>query len=72
MYPFSSHVKNALANTDSQVRRDYLAWTPADNVQKEDGVVPAPSHGIAEHQTLVNNTQPVTPAPGTPTSEKKD
>ena len=71
-FPFSIGPRKPSLTCLPQVRRDYLAWTPADKEQKEDGVVPAPAHGIAGHQTLANNTQPTTPAPGTPTSEKKD
>ncbi len=39
-----------------EVRRDYLAWTPADRDQKEDGVRIIPQHGIEGHQLLVNNS----------------
>lgn len=46
-----------------QVRRDYLAWTPAERDPKEDGVVVVPQHGIAGHQVLVDGTR--LRAPGT-------
>ncbi|KAK0731228.1 ammonium transporter MEP1 [Lasiosphaeris hirsuta] len=42
-----------------EVRRDYLAWTPAEKDQKDDGVIVAPQHGIAEHQTMANSGHPV-------------
>ncbi|KAK1755147.1 ammonium transporter [Echria macrotheca] len=45
-----------------EVRRDYLAWTPADREQKQDGVVVTPQHGIPEHQDLANHRS----APATP------
>jgi len=37
-----------------QVRRDYLAWTPAGKDQHEDGVRIIPQHGIEEHQNMMN------------------
>ncbi|KAK3693753.1 ammonium transporter AmtB-like domain-containing protein [Podospora appendiculata] len=40
-----------------EVRRDYLAWTPADREQKEDGIVVPPQHGIEEHQNLMNSSR---------------
>ncbi|KAL1835324.1 hypothetical protein VTJ49DRAFT_7037 [Mycothermus thermophilus] len=40
-----------------EVRRDYLAWTPAEKDPKENGVVIIPQHGIEGHQDLINNTQ---------------
>jgi Amt family ammonium transporter len=53
-----------------QVRRDYLAWTPAEKEQKQDGVVVVPQHGIQEHQDLANNrSAPATP-PEADTKEK--
>ncbi|KAK4116875.1 ammonium transporter [Canariomyces notabilis] len=57
-----------------EVRRDYLAWTPADNNQKEDGAVVIPQHGIAGHQDLVDSARkgPASTqasAPATPPSE---
>lgn len=45
-----------------EVRRDYLAWTPADNYQKQDGVHVEPTHGILAHQDLAKSS----PAPPTP------
>jgi Amt family ammonium transporter len=64
----------SLTNGDDQVRRDYLAWTPADNNQKEDGAVVIPQHGIAGHQDLVDSARkgPASTqasAPATPPSE---
>lgn len=46
-----------------QVRRDYLAWTPAEREQKQDGAIVVPQHGIEAHQNLMNVTRqgPVTP-----------
>ena len=38
-----------------QVRRDYLAWTPAEKDPKENGVIIIPQHGIAGHQDLVDS-----------------
>ncbi|KAL2023450.1 hypothetical protein VTK56DRAFT_2446 [Thermocarpiscus australiensis] len=38
-----------------EVRRDYLAWTPAEKEQKENGVVVIPQHGIEGHQHLVDS-----------------
>ncbi|KAL2171129.1 hypothetical protein VTG60DRAFT_3644 [Thermothelomyces hinnuleus] len=46
-----------------EVRRDYLAWTPAERDPKEDGVVVVPQHGIAGHQDLVDSAR--LRAPGT-------
>ncbi|KAL2270898.1 hypothetical protein VTJ83DRAFT_269 [Remersonia thermophila] len=40
-----------------EVRRDYLAWTPAEKDPKENGVVIIPQHGIEGHQDLANNSQ---------------
>jgi Amt family ammonium transporter len=37
-----------------EVRRDYLAWTPAGKDQHEDGVRILPQHGIEEHQNMMN------------------
>ncbi|KAK5663652.1 hypothetical protein OQA88_4083 [Cercophora sp. LCS_1] len=51
-----------------EVRRDYLAWTPADNQQKQDGAVIAPQHGIVEHQTLAETQAS---KPSTPTDKEK-
>jgi len=45
-----------------EVRRDYLAWTPADNHQKQDGVHIEPTHGILAHQDLAKSSH----APPTP------
>ena len=39
-----------------QVRRDYLAWTPAEKEQREDGAHVIPQHGIEEHQNMMNPT----------------
>jgi ammonium transporter, Amt family len=36
-----------------EVRRDYLAWTPAEKDPKEDGAKIVPQHGIEEHQNLM-------------------
>ncbi|KAK4164218.1 ammonium transporter MEP3 [Cladorrhinum sp. PSN259] len=54
-----------------EVRRDYLAWTPAEKEQREDGAVVIPQHGIEGHQDLVNTARGSVPvsAPGTPPSE---
>ncbi|KAK4461879.1 ammonium transporter MEP3 [Cladorrhinum samala] len=54
-----------------EVRRDYLAWTPAEKEQRENGAVVIPQHGIEGHQDLVNNARGSVPvsAPGTPPSE---
>ena len=41
-----------------EVRRDYLAWTPAEKDPKEDGVRIIPQHGIEGHQMLMNGTRP--------------
>ncbi|CAK7272574.1 low affinity high capacity ammonium permease [Sporothrix epigloea] len=41
-----------------EVRRDYLAWTPAEKHPKEDGVRIVPQHGIEGHQMLMNGTRP--------------
>ncbi|KAM7205806.1 ammonium transporter [Naviculisporaceae sp. PSN 640] len=49
-----------------EVRRDYLAWTPAEREQKEDGAVVVPQHGIEEHQNMLNNTIVARSAPATP------
>ena len=38
-----------------EVRRDYLAWTPAEREQKEDGHRTIPQHGIEGHQILANS-----------------
>lgn len=45
-----------------EVRRDYLAWTPADNVQKQDGIHVEPQHGIPAHQEIAKSAH----APPTP------
>ncbi|KAK7720055.1 low affinity high capacity ammonium permease [Diaporthe eres] len=37
-----------------EVRRDFLAWTPAQQEQRIDGVGLVPQHGIEEHQMLAN------------------
>ncbi|KAK1769533.1 ammonium transporter family-domain-containing protein [Phialemonium atrogriseum] len=37
-----------------EVRRDYLAWTPAGRDQKDDGVEMIPQHGIEAHQNMMN------------------
>ncbi|KAK3336162.1 ammonium transporter AmtB-like domain-containing protein [Cercophora scortea] len=50
-----------------EVRRDYLAWTPADREQKEDGIVVPPQHGIEEHQNLMNSSRHATAAIPEPT-----
>jgi len=43
-----------------EVRRDYLAWTPAEKDPKEDGARVLPQHGIEEHQNMMNgNSSPV-------------
>ena len=39
-----------------QVRRDYLAWTPAEKDPKEDGTRIIPQHGIEEHQNMMNGS----------------
>lgn len=39
-----------------EVRRDFLAWTPAQQEQRIDGVGLVPQHGIEEHQMLANGT----------------
>lgn len=57
-----------------EVRRDYLAWTPAEKEQREDGAVVIPQHGIEGHQDLVNSTRvsaPPTPPSELPTKEEK-
>ncbi|ERT03121.1 ammonium transporter MEP1 [Sporothrix schenckii 1099-18] len=41
-----------------EVRRDYLAWTPAEKDPKEDGIRIIPQHGIEGHQMLMNGTRP--------------
>ncbi|CAK7219565.1 low affinity high capacity ammonium permease [Sporothrix curviconia] len=41
-----------------EVRRDYLAWTPAEKDPKEDGCRIIPQHGIEGHQMLMNGTRP--------------
>lgn len=41
-----------------EVRRDYLAWTPAEKDPKENGVRIIPQHGIEGHQMLMNGTRP--------------
>jgi Amt family ammonium transporter len=64
---------------NKQVRRDYLAWTPAEKDPKEDGVVVIPQHGIAGHQDLVDNVRLRGPssskaessAPATPPPERE-
>lgn len=38
-----------------EVRRDYLAWTPAEREQKADGVAIVPQLGIEGHQTIYDN-----------------
>jgi len=45
-----------------EVRRDYLAWTPADNIQKQDGIHVEPQHGILAHQEIAKSAH----APPTP------
>lgn len=61
-----------------EVRRDYLAWTPAEKDPKEDGIVVIPQHGIAGHQVLVDSARLQAPgssekggssAPATPPPE---
>ena len=76
-FPFSPHPD---ANKPpQQVRRDYLAWTPAEKDPKEDGAVVIPQHGIAGHQDLVDSallrapgsskgSSPATPPPETESS----
>jgi Amt family ammonium transporter len=57
-----------------EVRRDYLAWTPAEKEQREDGAVVIPQHGIEGHQDMVNSTRvsaPPTPPSEPPTKEEK-
>ena len=39
-----------------EVRRDYLAWTPAEKEQRDDGVRIIPQHGIEEHQNMMNGS----------------
>ncbi|KAK4042431.1 ammonium transporter [Parachaetomium inaequale] len=51
-----------------EVRRDYLAWTPAERDPKEDGVVVVPQHGIAGHQDLVDSAR--LRAPGSASDSK--
>lgn len=51
-----------------EVRRDYLAWTPAEKDQKEDGVRIVPQHGIEGHQNMMPNRTP-SPDPA-PTSAR--
>ncbi|KAK4097522.1 ammonium transporter [Parathielavia hyrcaniae] len=61
-----------------EVRRDYLAWTPAEKDPKQDGAVVIPQHGIDGHQELADSAMLRTQqgskagssAPGTPTNEK--
>ncbi|KAH8890845.1 ammonium transporter MEP1, variant [Thozetella sp. PMI_491] len=43
-----------------EVRRDYLAWTPAEKDQREDGARIIPQHGIEEHQNMMVNTPSAT------------
>lgn len=65
-----------LTTKPKQVRRDYLAWTPAEKDPREDGAVVIPQHGIAGHQDLVDSallrapgsskgSTPATPPPET-------
>ncbi len=66
----------AVGSIQKQVRRDYLAWTPADKDQKEDGIRMIPQHGIEEHQNMMNMTtshgQPVSlPEPHPPEQAEK-
>lgn len=50
-----------------EVRRDYLAWTPAEKEQKPDGVHVIPQHGIEAHAAMANGTAtPVEEKPKTP------
>ncbi|KAK4129327.1 ammonium transporter [Parathielavia appendiculata] len=61
-----------------EVRRDYLAWTPAEKDPREDGVVVIPQHGIDGHQELADSamlrgqqgSKAGSSAPGTPPNEK--
>ncbi|EGS18997.1 uncharacterized protein CTHT_0056170 [Thermochaetoides thermophila DSM 1495] len=46
-----------------EVRRDYLAWTPAEREPKADGAVIIPQHGIEGHQALLESTRQNTPTP---------
>jgi Amt family ammonium transporter len=39
-----------------EVRRDFLAWTPAKEEPSGDGTKIVPQHGIEEHQNLANTT----------------
>jgi ammonium transporter, Amt family len=39
-----------------EVRRDFLAWTPAKEEPMADGTRIVPQHGIEEHQNLANTT----------------
>ncbi|CAP59969.1 uncharacterized protein PODANS_1_2930 [Podospora anserina S mat+] len=48
-----------------EVRRDYLAWTPAEKEQRADGDVVVPQHGITGHQEMATRSS----APPTPPSE---
>jgi Amt family ammonium transporter len=42
-----------------EVRRDYLAWTPATEAEKQDGdVSPEDRHGIAEHSQMIQGQAP--------------
>ncbi|KAM7202168.1 ammonium transporter [Rhypophila sp. PSN 637] len=55
-----------------EVRRDYLAWTPAEREQKQDGAVVVPQHGIEEHQNMMTNTIVARSAPSTPPDAPKE
>lgn len=52
-----------------EVRRDYLAWMPAERDQKEDGIKIIPQHGIEEHQNMMNGTTSVTQSTEKPEGE---
>ncbi|KAH6853411.1 ammonium transporter [Chaetomium sp. MPI-CAGE-AT-0009] len=55
-----------------EVRRDYLAWTPAERDPKEDGAVVVPQHGIAGHQDLVDSARLRAPGTGTGSRSSSD
>ncbi|KAK3354990.1 ammonium transporter MEP1 [Neurospora tetraspora] len=40
-----------------EVRRDYLAWTPAEKEQRQDGDIIVPQHGIEGHQDLLSSSR---------------
>lgn len=46
-----------------EVRRDYLAWTPAEKEPKSDGVRIVPQHGIEGHQILMSGQPTITSRP---------